>query len=477
MAVDEELPGTQGPNLDVRAALGPSMRDPFAGNCGRFANACEALYHAREKLFAKLGHFLFGAETDLDRWSNDVGAVVRRSLHSAGIGDWATTLLGAAPERPGQHARLQLQRAAGQSVNVEIKHFGDLAIGTSGPEEMPRGLLQSYDAVRISAQHLTVDVAGGEGYPEPVSCSDLTATCAVGSHTEAVEQFIEQAYCVSKVLAWLASDDGHPTQLKVGCMDAFQQTTTVARRLVDMPGVQFSKRQLDPGTVEVCFTLPFNLEEGAEHYPRTAELLGLFNPLELTLRRAGGADATLCTLLVEESVARCCLFFREGRLAWREPGAGAVEWGEGGRLALEATLDVTVVPLGLSLAAIPLPRMKLLCELERRGKLTVTCMEAGEPTYKLAAAAVLDNDLFRKLLLDAFRLELEHTPEEGGQRAVIRFFGRLVFPTSTVAALVAQWFQAFALRQLCELDVVQALADLFAALSQDAAALSGAAPA
>merc|ERR1740129_2659983 len=104
--------------------------------------------------------------------------------------------------------------------------------------------------------------------------------------------------------------------------------------------------------------------------------------------------------------------------------------------------------------------------------MTLKCIEAGEPYAKgVGEATLFSIDLFRRLLVEGYEWRLTGIKRPDGQNA-IRLYHRQMFPSESVATLVSQWFQDFAMRQLRELDCVEALGMFFKALAADAALIS-----
>merc|ERR1712050_645649 len=113
----------------------------------------------------------------------------------------------------------------------------------------------------------------------------------------------------------------------------------------------------------------------------------------------------------------------------------------------------------------------------KTNEFSLKCVEAGEPYAKgLAEATMFNVDLFRRLLKEGFEFRLSGMAMDQ-DRFAIRLFHRSMFPSDSVATLVSQWFQDFVMRQLKELDALEAMGLFFQAMAEDAQALSQGQPA
>jgi len=404
-----------------------------------------------------LGEFLFGTESHVAWMANNADDAVRKSLTNVGIGDWAETLLGPAPERPWPHARLMLTRTAPNPVAVDFGQMQSMPAEPAGPED-PRSDLVGYNDCWISCAHYATEAKG-------TGCSDLRSTGGVGAHAELVPESLTQAVAHCRCWAWLASAAGDPAEMKRALVEEFPRLAAWATRLADVGAARFGKQQLDATTMEVTLDIPLDLAEATKHYPRTAQLLALFEPLVIKLQDPGSGSVLLDFSLQEKSV-HLSLCVRDGFLAWRDPALGPVDWDSNGEFVMDAVVDCSIVPLGISYAVIPMPRMVLRCLFNRVGKIVVTCVEAGEPTFPTVAAAAFDVDLFRDLLLEGLRAEVEHVKISDAKSAV-RLYGRIIFPSGSVARIISSWFQNFALDQFGELDCLVAMSDFWQAASED----------
>mmetsp|Transcript_7355 Transcript_7355/g.16652 ORF Transcript_7355/g.16652 Transcript_7355/m.16652 type:complete len:475 (+) Transcript_7355:160-1584(+) len=453
-----DVPGLESKDLNLALALAPALQSTFSEDCSRFSSSCRGLMKYTDQFLAKLGHFLFGPEC-----TTDITETIRQSV----IGQW-NWLVGEetqAANKPQIHAKLSAEHIGGK-FSIDVEHFSDEAMATAGPVS-PEGLFE-VDDVRVSAHHLFIDAEGGAEGSDSVSvgCSDLGVEVATGSHPDLISEWLEQGWRCSKVFAWLAADYGHPTVLKARIQETFQNTVGVAQRFLKWPEVKFSKKLVNPRTHEVTMRLPVNLAEAEKHYPRCADLLRLIDLLKATTRSAGG-KSTICEITFKDHVLEASFYIRDGELAYREEAGGLVEWDKEGQLVVETTVDCCLLPLGSSAVAIPIPHMTLKSVMERRGRLEVSCIDAGEPEFKMAADTIFDTALFRRQLLEFFGLQIEHFPSGPSDRAYLRMTGRLVFPTSTIATIISQWFYSFALQQLRDDDGIRLLSDLVAALAMD----------
>jgi len=221
----------------------------------------------------------------------------------------------------------------------------------------------------------------------------------------------------------------------------------------------------------LSLSLPLALACGAERYPRTAELIGLFDPL-LIHGRDPSSGELLFDIALSEGRLVVKWFMREGELAHGAPAGAPAVWDADGNFTTDVAIECSLVPLGLSIASIPVPLMRWRCSLSREGRTWIDCIEAGEPAFPTMAGAVFDVDLFRRLLVEGFRIRFEHLPASASApRPAVRLFMRILFPSKSVSSIISTWFQDFAVRQFCDLDVLLALADFYEALSRDSANL------
>merc|ERR1712217_335838 len=172
---------------------------------------------------------------------------------------------------------------------------------------------------------------------------------------------------------------------------------------------------------------------------------------------------------------------KDGKCAWEggDGTEGPAEWNQNEVFECDVVLECSISLLDLSsVASIPFPKMTLRCHMDRKkNEFSLTCIQAGEPYSKgLAEATMFNVDLLRRLLREGFEFRLSGMAMDQ-DRFAIRLFNRFLFPSDSVATLVSQWFQDFIMRQLQELDALEAMSLFLQAMAEDAQALSQGQPA
>jgi len=485
----------EGPSAShLRAKLGPALsRLSCIGEYfSRLSGFCRAIINGRESITENLGKFLFGSEGDLEKALNDTGAAVRSSFTAWGIGDFAESLMGAPPARPGSHASICCHRYAPGVPRAEYEAITDRPSedeAASFLNVVADANCQAYSDGLLRGLHLYLEAAPDSGY-----YSDLRITGAMGAHAELVSSIIELIELSTDLLSALATKEGaHAPQLLAAFWETFPHVRAFASCLLDISTSTLSATPLPEGNgaMQIVLTMSLDFDAAQKHYPRLGELLALLDPLLVQLRLPE-RDALLMEISMQKGLVQVSGAVRGGKILCTGGRSGAFtalvsEWSFPSIdevLAVDAVVECSLVPLGPSLgvnvASIPFPKMRFHCE--RAGgvdkPLVITCTEAMECAFDVVASLAFDMQLFRRFLTEAFRVELSLIP--AGWRAqaaadgkwVVHAFLRILFPTASTPTLLAQWFRDFFLGQLRELDVPKALADLFEALAQDTKALS-----
>jgi len=463
-------PGGKNPgSLRLQAVLGTTLQNPFADRCRLFGRQIRVFFEAREEIAARADEVIFGTETTLQRWSTNVDGTMRWML-----GGSADAVLGTAPEQPAPHWCLRLRTREGKlDTSVEPLHKApESRNGASGVNA--DGLVGPSDGL-VEVLHL-VESASSPGLFD----SDLWLSYASGSFEGFIALLLALIDHGSVLLRWLASDAGSGTEFKRAHVEAFPEVMKFARRFVNIDELKVFKEAM-PGlnAQRLCLEVPLDTYAAQEHYPRLGELLAVLDPLALQFRHPVSGDLLL-DLSMSAGVLRASVFADcNGDVAWLGKDNNSLTslgWDAQGAVSMVAELECSLVPLSslgvTSMATIPFPKMRFLCNLSRSGRLDVSCVEAEElPVLETVAYAAFDMQQFRQKLVEDFRLEFVHKrsgASSGDWVGVV--FARLAFPASTASSTFAMWFRDFLLRQLAELHALQAVADFFKALADDAEA-------
>jgi len=250
-------------------------------------------------------------------------------------------------------------------------------------------------------------------------------------------------------------------------------------RIVDLRTMDISVEEVDEHTSRFTFNLPLAFAVMEQHYEHLAELLHHFDRVSAVAVHPD-TGASLFQLLLEEDVFHISLLVQDGKLCWEGSSCPCepVSWSSEGAFEYLLDIDCSIRLLGLSMAALPFPHLRLRFHLDRNlngpgGSISVTCVEVGELLLESIASFVFDVPLFRKLALERLRIEIAHrTAEKSGGGWVLAGFVRLPFPVVGVAQLFSSYFRTFMTRQMQEMQLLAVIQDFLTALSLDAAAMS-----
>jgi len=269
-------------------------------------------------------------------------------------------------------------------------------------------------------------------------------------------------------MAWLASKDGSGKVFMAAMMSAFPALKGVASRIVDVPRTRFSKKEVQGGVVKISFEAPINHAALQSEYPSLGDFVALFEPLLIRLRRPEDG-AVFADASIQEGVIRSSFYFSDGQMVWQGKTVDPVRWDEAETFTVNVEVECSLVPLGVSLAAVPFPAMKFRAVLQRKGSLALTCIEASESQFENVASLAFDMDQFRRLLRKDFRAELNLVaPPSDSEEWTIQALLRVGFPSASVVTALMQWFRSFIGGQVSRMESLKALADLSSALSKDA---------
>jgi len=476
MASNGSAPEAPAATLDMKATFGPALREPAPTHFREFGNLCGELFSGKEDVSKGFQNLFFGSETLADKTLNDTGAYVRGALGSLGFD--ATSWMGTAPERPPPHSQLIIRRGAGQKVSTGLTPLQVSPGGEPGPQDVPPHLGGYMDGW-MSAYHLDIQ---GETPPAgylmnstPEAWSDLRFTAACGSHAGMVAENLALVDAYRQAFAWVASDAGDPDVFKKLIMESFPRTVGASGLYLDVAEAKVGKKKLDSGNVQLSLDVPLLPSKAGERFPRLSELMQLFDPCIINFMHPKTGAEFMVWQLQDRKQHIHFYMGKDGYMAY-EGGMGTegpVLWDKEGKFSCDIAIECSMVLLDLqSVASIPFPSMTMRCEMDQKGQLSVKCVEAGEPPLKgVADYFTFDLELFRKLLVQGFELQLSHL-NLGEGKSAIRLYHRFMFPTASVVTLVSQWFQDFLMRQLKDLDALEALGVVFQALADDAAEIS-----
>jgi hypothetical protein len=273
---------------------------------------------------------------------------------------------------------------------------------------------------------------------------------------------------IQESMAWLASKDGSGKALMATMISAFPELAGIAGRVVDVSKTRFSKEEVRGGVVKISFEAPINHAALQSQYPSLGDVLALFEPLLVRLRRPEDG-AVFADASIQEGVIRSSFHFSDDQLVWLGETVDPVRWDEAETLTVDAEVDFSLVPLGVSLAAVPFPAMKFRAVLQRKGSLALTCIEAGVSQFENVASLAFDLGQFRKLLRQDFRAELNLVaPPSDSEEWTIQALFRIAFPSASVVTALMQWFRSFIGGQVSRMDSLIAIAHMSLALSKDA---------
>jgi len=456
-------PGCENPKpLGLQSVLGTTLQKPFADHCRLLGSQILVFFESRQEIAERVDGVLFGTETTLQRWYNNVDGSMRWMLG------------GEAVEEPAPHVCLRL-RTQQPKMEASLEPLQQAPVAAGATDVNVDGLAGPGDGL-IEVLHLA-EPASSPGYFD----SDLWFSYASGSFEGFVTLLLALVDRGSVLLRWLASDAGSGEEFRRAHIEAFPEVVKFARRFVNVDELKVFK-EAEPGSdvQRLCVEVPLDTYAAQAHYPRFGELVSILDPVALQLRHPASGDL-LVDLTMSAGILRASVFAdSNGDIAWLSEGNDRLTplgWDAQGVVSMVAELECSLVPLSsigiTSMAAIGFPKMRFSCHLSRSGRLDVSCLEMEElPVLETVAYAAFDMQLFRQKLVKDFRLELVHRPVGGssGDWAGV-IFARLGFPASTAASTFSMWFRDFLWRQLSELDALQATADFFKALADDAEVL------
>jgi len=453
--------------LDLPKLLGPCVGDPVPQQFFDAAALYKSLSAKRYGLTDSMIQFLFFLESDLERAVNDTGAMVRRSLADAGWGSVADSLLGEAPKRPEPHARWDVTYARGVT-QTDVTPLTEAPPRGELPKLMPLAA-PSPGQVQLAALHLHEKIN-----EDSAVSSDLRVHAVFPSHPDVPKIILKFVNNALKSLVWLSSAVGDPHEFKQAYLDAFPHVAEFCQNFFRIGGLSIKTEKMDKHTTKIHLSVPVDHDAAYNYNLQIAEAFNLFDPFHVELRHPH-TDALLLDFRMAAGEVHITVGIRGEKLAWMgsQSDTAVLEWDADEFIEVHAVVDFSLVPLGVTLAAIPFPKMRLQCMVDRAGAMLMRCIGAEETALDTLASCALDMQQFRKLLLEEFRVELQHSNAlDGPDESIIVYSLRMLFPSNSVSTLLAQWFEEVVVRKLTETDPFKAFAELFAAFGQDAAQLS-----
>lgn len=436
--------------IDLPNLFGSLLAPPLPTACLDLAGLLGAVRAKRGEIAGGVSQVLFGSfDEDSDGYKNPL-----------------SFLFGPEPVCGAPHAKFTCYRARNEDVHFEVAGLREQPAGHARPQPLPQ-VGNSYGDAWLSALHL---------HTEP-GINELQVTLAIGSHEELGAMILDLLSGVVSTLALVDSGCSDTEALGSAYRASFPHLAAHFSKFVDFEKGDITFEKVDEHASRFFFDFPLDYEAIERHYERLADLLRHFDRLAL---KAAHPDtgASLLEALLESDVLHGNMLVHDGKLCWEGSPCQPISFDEAGSFAFDLSVDCDVRLLGLSVAALPFPHLRLRCQLEhdletRDSTLAVTCLEVGEVLLESIASFVFDVACFRELTLERFCLEISHRcvdDDDGGW--IVAGFARVPFPVAGVMQLFAQYFQGFITRQMQDMHLLGACEDFFTALSLDATALS-----
>eukprot|EP00930_Biecheleria_cincta_P055860 TRINITY_DN42111_c0_g1_i1.p1 TRINITY_DN42111_c0_g1~~TRINITY_DN42111_c0_g1_i1.p1 ORF type:complete len:570 (+),score=132.64 TRINITY_DN42111_c0_g1_i1:29-1711(+) len=277
-------------------------------------------------------------------------------------------------------------------------------------------------------------------------------------------------------------------------------TFSLASKIVDLKKLGLRSDSQVRAVQTLDLEVPLNFPALAEHYERLGLMLQRFDLCAVNVRHPVTGSCLLAFTL-EGGLVRVRVHLMQGKLMWPKCGdhaACALDVGpEGMDLSIEVLVSLRL--LGLSLAAVPLPKMLLKAKVHRTF-IRCSCVQAGEAkspeppaegenddfwavlasvqdaawaAAESAANQVYDFNLLRSLFEKRLSFELVSEPEPSvpeGKRC--RLSMHFAIPYLPAAELIAQSMRQFIAEQLKKMHLIAFVRDLLLAVSRDLEALA-----
>jgi len=257
-------PGGDNPkSLELKSVLGNTLQKPFADQCRLYASQILTFFEARQEIAARVDEVVFGTETTLQRWSNNVDGTMRWML---GGGADAEAWLGTAPEQPAPHWCLRL-RTQPPELETSLEPLHQVPAVTAGATDVKiDGLAGPGDGL-VEILHL-VEPGSSPGLLD----SDLWLSYASGVISGSLEGFVELLLALighgSVLLRWLASDAGSCSEFKRAHIEAFPEVVKFARRFLNVDELKVFKEAVSGSDAQrLCVEAPLDTYAARAHYP------------------------------------------------------------------------------------------------------------------------------------------------------------------------------------------------------------------
>jgi len=274
-----------------------------------------------------------------------------------------------------------------------------------------------------------------------------------------------------------------------GLAEKILDKKSLAIRVESVPGMGTLNKRMTVLDAEV----QLDFESLQTHYPRFAAMLQHFELISVIAKNST-TGACLFEFSIEVGCCRLRTHYLDQDWAWpsvaKHPAA-PVQVGEEG-LELDVECQLSLRLLGLSLAAVSLPKLDMQVEV-RPGLLKAKCKPDEEPaeqtedagilaSFQSAAAAigesaanlVYDCDLMKRLTQERLAFEFakqDFADAKGGSEKEeptrMRFEASFAMPYAPSAEMVSQCLKDFLTNQLKKMDVLRLYADFLAALGND----------
>jgi len=302
----------------------------------------------------------------------------------------------------------------------------------------------------------------------------MRVNAAFPSHPETPRMTLRFIHKALKSLGWLASGKGDPGRFKAAYMQAFPNLVDFTKNFLQISELSIEVEDLNEHTNKIHMSVPVDHRAAKNYNVQMAEALNLFNPFHVEICHPR-TNALLLSFTIADGEVHISFGMRCGKLAWmgNEYETSVLEWDRDDFCEIHVVVECSLVPLGVTLAAIPFPAIRLQCWLDRAGAILVRCIDVEESADDTLASVALDMQAFRRLLMEQFRVELQHScAGDDPAQSTMQFTVRALFPSSSVSTLLSQWFEEFIIRRLTATDPFKTMADLLTALGQDSFQLS-----
>jgi len=247
------------------------------------------------------------------------------------------------------HTKFTCYRAMDEDVQFEVAGLQEQPSGPAGPQPVP-SVGGSYGDAWLSALHLQAEPGTNE----------MQITGAIGSHAEFVPMILELVTGVVSSLGVVGSGYSDIDDLGNAYRASFPDLTAFFAKFVDFATTAIAVDKLDACVSRFTFDFPIDFATLQLHYDRLADLLQHFDRLSARAVHPDTGD-TLLDLLIEGDVLHVSFLVQDGKLCWEGSNCVPVSWSNLGSFTFDVAVDCTVRLLGMSVAALPFPHLRLRC--------------------------------------------------------------------------------------------------------------------